>query len=515
MTGSPTHSKTANEWGTRLWKKVRADVGEEMVGFVRPELSGVCRSALMFCVTFIGCTDAERDTLEDSLRRVRGSLSYKTRGGPRASAVFFPPIEVHAVVFTPTSLARSTPEDAEAIRAATALGTCRAYLVVFDKAATESRINILDDFIQEISDPSVNTVAQAIIEFFGQADAINRVSTHRGVRDAACLKLYPILALLWDCSYVVGALHVLNELLHLRGHDLWPGAHVASTVSLVALFFGTLFIVISISTVLRNTLYAVKVMKQLSLGFLLRAGLLTAAATATGYSIVGLGESTFRILMTSASALAAYLAYMYCRRVRAEVTSLSELRRAMDERQQRIDIINRVGNAPLGSNAYPFFSFRSRSLFISYAHASQWSRATADVIHRCTASNGFDVFVDRSIPAGSLWRQGLLRSLSECGFFVPVLDDRSAASQWVLAECVYAAMLRKSIGKPRTLVIIRNTEQLDALRRGPFGILFKDLFDFRHEIREGGTILIVGDDELSEARLLHALNRIRPMCLLY
>ena len=150
----------------------------------------------MACVTFVGCTDAERSTLEDSLHRVGGSLRYQTMSGSTASSVSLPANEIHAVVFSPTSLPRSTAEEVETIRAAMALGTCRAFLVAFGNAAVESRTNILDEFIQETSDNSVNAVAQEIIDFFGEADAINRVSTYRGVRDAACLKLYPILALL-------------------------------------------------------------------------------------------------------------------------------------------------------------------------------------------------------------------------------------------------------------------------------------------------------------------------------
>src|SRR5258708_3174541 len=102
-----------------------------------------------------------------------------------------------------SSLARANTEDVEIIRAVTALGTCRAYLVAFDGSVGESHNSQLDEFIQRSPDHSVNTIAQQIIGFFREADALNRCSTHRGGRDAACLRMYPILSFLWDCSYII------------------------------------------------------------------------------------------------------------------------------------------------------------------------------------------------------------------------------------------------------------------------------------------------------------------------
>ena len=80
--------------------------------------------------------------------------------------------------------------------------------------------------------------------------------------------------------------------------------------------------------------------------------------------------------------------------------------------------------------------------------------------------------------------------LSECGCFIAVLDAVPAVTEWVLAESAYAAMLRKSIGKPRILLIVRNAEELVTLRRGPSGTLFMDLFDLPPDLCDGGGILI-------------------------
>jgi hypothetical protein len=468
-----------------------------------------------FCVTLIGFPAAEFRAVEAALGRARGSLAYATRSVPSASGSPFQPSQVHAIAFTPESLTRVTAEDEEIIRRVTALGTCRAYVVAFEDHVADWNVSWLDEFIQRSPDHSANTVAQQIISFFSESDGLNRYSTHRGIRDAACLRMYPVLAFLWTCSYIIGTLHVLNATMHVKGHELWPGVHLYPEAQQVATFFGAFFILISVAAIVRNALYSVRVMKLVSLEFPLWATFFSFLVGATAYSIASLGESEMSILVPSVLGVAGYFSYMYCRRVRGECTSLSQLRAAMDEPHRLSALVDHIGKAPLGSTAYPFFSFRSRSLFISYWHSSGWSRATAEIIRQSTHGNGFDVFLDQSsIHSGSLWRQALLRSLSECGFFVTALDVHSAASGWVLAECLYAAMLRKSIGKPRILVVIPSTEQLDLLREGPFGILFRDLFDFRHAIRDGGSILIAGNDELSEARILQALSGIRPMRLL-
>src|SRR5450432_3223462 len=101
--------------------------------------------------------------------QARGSLTYTTRSVPSAAASSFLPSQVHAVAFTPASLARVTAEDAEIIRAASALGTCRVYLVAFDESVGEADISQLDEFIQRSSDHSANTIARQIIGFFHEA----------------------------------------------------------------------------------------------------------------------------------------------------------------------------------------------------------------------------------------------------------------------------------------------------------------------------------------------------------
>src|SRR5947209_5725853 len=191
-----------------------------------------------FCVTLIGYPAPELRALEVALSRTWGTLDYTTRSVPSTVGSSFLPSQIHAVAFTPASLARVTAGDAEIIRAATALGTCRAYLVAFEDHGRGSDISRLDEYIQRSPDHNANTVAQQILAFFREAVALNRYATHRGIRDSACLRMYPILAFLWNCSYIIGTLHVFNAIMHVKGRELWPGVHVHPAARQVATFFG-------------------------------------------------------------------------------------------------------------------------------------------------------------------------------------------------------------------------------------------------------------------------------------
>jgi hypothetical protein len=148
-------------------------------------------------------------------------------------------------------------------------------------------------------------------------------------------------------------------------------------------------------------------------------------------------------------------------------------------------------------------------------HGSKWSCETAALIHRWTAERGFDVFLDQSsIASGSLWRQLLLRATSECGWFIAVLDGEMDPTDWVLAESAYAVLLRKIIGKPRILMVVRNAAQLARLRRSAFGVLYADVFHLPPERCFGASILVLGQDELTDELIFRAMKGVRPMCLL-
>jgi len=483
--------------------------------FSDPSFKRFPSSATSFRVTLVGSTPAESADLEDALRRAGGPLTFEVIREPSAAASSFPLEAIHAIVFTPTSLVRATAADVSAVRSATMPGTCRVYLLVPPDSSPPSGASPLDDFIQRTPTHSADAVAGQIIAFFREADDLNRRSTLLGLRDLTCLSAYQFLKFLWPCSYVFAALHVLNAAAVLAERGPWPGVLANPYVVPAATFFGAFFIVHCIFVVVRNVLFRMRIVKRLNPGFALVAGAFGLAAAATARSIAALDESTARILVSAVLAVGAYVCYLYARRISAECASLSGLQAAMADGRRRIEVLNAVGRQPATAEAFPFLPFRSKSLFISYMHGSEWSSKTAALIQGWTTDHGFEVFLDQSsIPSGSLWRKSLLRAMSECGYFIAVLDGEAAATDWVLAESAYAGLLRKRIGKPRILLVARNAEGLAKLQRGPFGALYRDLFQLPPELCLGAGILCADHDELSEGLILRAMEQVPPMCLL-
>lgn len=472
-------------------------------------------SGASFRVTLIGSTPAESADLDESLHRVERPLKFETTRAPSAAASSYPAEIVHAIVFTPAGLAAAAPADVDAVRSATRLGTCRVYLLAPVGSLPQSGVGPIDDFIQRTLTHTAGAVADQVIAFFQEADDLNRRSTLLDLRDRTCLNTYQALKLFWPLSYFCAALHILNSAALWAGHSLRPGALANPYLVTAATFFGVFFVVHAIYVIFRNALFGTRVAKRLGFGFAWHAGALGMAAVATAYSIAAVDKSTTRIIISSVLAVGAYLGYLYARRIRAECTSVSELQVTMADANRRSEVLKAIGDRRLGSHAFPLLPFRSKALFISYMHGSAWSSETADLIHRWTVERGLGVFLDRSsIPSGTLWRQSLLRFMSECGYFVAVLDGEAAATEWVLAESAYAATLRKSIGKPRILLVVRNAAGLSGLQRGPFGTLYRDLFELRSGSCPGAAILVAEQSELSPELILRAIEEVQPMCLL-
>lgn len=473
-------------------------------------------SRASFRVTLVGSVPAEWDDLEAALGRAGGSLTFAVKRQPSATTASFPLEAIHAIVFTPTSRARMTATDVDAVRSATEPGTCRIYLLVPPDSSAPRGASPLDEFIQRTPMHDPDAVAGQIIAFFREADDLNRRSTLLGLRDRTCLWAYQFLKFLWPCSYVFAALHIVNTAAVLAGRGPWPGVLAKSYVVPAATFFGAFFVIHCIFVLGRNALFGIRIVKRLDLGFAGSAGASVVAAAATSHSIAAVDQSMARIFASAVLALGAYVYYMYARRVRVECTSLSALQAAMANGRRRTEVLNAVGRQPLPSSAFSLLPCRSRSLFISYMHGSEWSRQTAALIRSWTTEHGFDVFLDRSsIPSGSRWREFLLRGVSESGWFIAVLDGDVAVTEWVLAESAYAALLRKSIGRPRILLVARDTDGLATLQRGPFGVVYMDLFQLPPDRCVGAGALSAEGGELSERLIMRAMERVRPICLLH
>jgi TIR domain len=477
-------------------------------------MSGRTLSVASFCVTLVGFTPAESTDLGDALRRAGGPLTFEIKREPSAAAASFPESVIHAIVFTPIGLSQATPADVDAIRSATKSGTCRAYLSVAPGSVLTPSVGLLDDFIQWTPTHDFVAIAEKVIAFFREADDLNRRSTPLAVRDMTCLGAYSFLKFLWPVSYLFAALHIFNAAMVLAGRGPWLGVLASQYVVPASTFFGAFFIVHCIFVVFRNWLFWARIAKMLKPGFVLGEVAFGLAAAATAYSIAAVDQNVLRIFVSAIFAVGAYLFYLYARRIRVECTSLSQLQTDMADSQRRIDILNSIGRHPIVSSAFPLLPSRSRSLFISYMHGSQWSSETAALVHQWASEHGLEVFLDRSsIPSGTLWRQSLLRAISECGFFVAVIDGDATATEWVLAESAYAALLRKSIGKPRILLVIRNVERIAKDQQNPFHAIFLDVFQLPSTCYYGVAILPIDKEHLAKERFLQALEGVRPMCL--
>jgi len=66
-----------------------------------------------------------------------------------------------------------------------------------------------------------------------------------------------------------------------------------------------------------------------------------------------------------------------------------------------------------------------------------------------------------------------------------------------VGRVAYAALLRKSIGKPRILLVVRNARRLSEDLQNPFHIIFRDVFQLPPEHCYGAAILMVDQDELT------------------
>ena len=424
------------------------------------------------------------------------------------TAEAFPQPVIHAVVLSPASLGAVGPEQERVIRTATDWGTFRLYLV----GEPPPKGSRWDDFVQRTAVQDANLLARTILAFFAQADAMNRLGLVRGFRDLVCKGLYRPLGLLWPASYLsLGALSA-GAVLRAAGHSsLWEilgHPAVAAVLSCGVAFFLAHFV----AAAFRNLSLVVLVVRRVPpLGFFLplfALGTIAGGALWAGHEL-GCGR---QIALWLAPMLGLRALYLYCRRIRAELFSLSQIQRLLEAKGPQAGELVDIGRKPISSGAIPLRANRARQVFISYMHRSDWSVRTASECHAHLTAAGHPVFFDRStIEAGSLWRMQLMRGVSECGLFVAVLDGEAEVTSWVLSESVYAATLRKNLCKPRILLVVRDSARLAC---GPFGRIYHDLFTLPEAHHPGIHLIEVAPEGLSCERLEAALHSIRSICIL-
>jgi hypothetical protein len=468
-----------------------------------------------FCVTLIHFSSNEEIDFKKRFSYVDNSLRLSLRSEKKVSDAIYHDSVVHAIVFNYDGLKSITNEDENIIRAASKLGTCRIYLVVQSGSKQPYENSRLDDFIQRTSQNNSEAISVDIISFFREADELNRRSTLLAFRDGLCISAYNILKILWSVSYIAAALLFLFALATIMG--LRIGQSLLSFEYLIPplTFFGIFFVTHAIFTVLRNLLFGLHFARKFNFEFVIGvSGYLIAIVVAT-YSILIIEHNWVVLCLYLMLNIGLYILYMYARRIRAELTSISDLQTKMTEKEKQVNTLKNIGNEPFSPSSFPLFPFNGKTLFISYMHGSKWSSETAALSHKWASDNGYRVFLDRStIPSGTLWRKYLLQSISESVFFVAIIDGDADATEWVLAESAYAAILRKNIGKPRILLVIKNIQKITQDKQNPFHLNYLDLFDMPNEYLNGARILSTDNNVLFVESFLKALKEIRPMYLL-
>jgi len=482
------------------------------------------------CITLIGFTPDELHNITDALRRACPSSRFDIRNVQNAAYTSFPVSVCHAIVFTPTSIEQVTTEDENTLRTTTKLGTGRIYLACATDTFSPLDNSRLDDFIQHTQAHGFEAIAEEIVIFFQEIHTINLYNMFHAVHDWACLTIIWFLKFLFPLSYLFVSLYVFQSATLLAGHEFFFRLFSIQYFKSASTFLCLFFLVHCFFVITRNGLRFVQINKyppnkdsenliseieRINRDFAFGALGMGLAATATAYSIAVIDQNISRIFISLVFAAGAYILFMYARRIGFESTSLSGIQSQLADSQLRIAILDAIGRKPIGSGAFSLLPVRSKTIFISYMHGSQWSSDTAHKVQQWTSERGHKVFIDKSsIPAGGLWRKYLVQSISECGIFVAVIDGKSTPSEWVVAESYYAAHLRKSIGKPRIFLVILNYQDIAKNQQNPFHIIFRDMFQSPSSFWYGATILSVDSEDLTAERFFHAMAEIRPMSLL-
>lgn len=469
-----------------------------------------------FCITLINLSSKEEADFNQSITSFNKIIRLTIRSEKKVSDAIYSESVVHAIVFNHESLNLITNEDENIIRSASKSGTCRIYLLAQNGSILSYENSRLDDFIQRTSQHSIETITQEILSFFREADQLNHRSTLFAFRDLFCLSAYKIFKILWPISYIATAILILNTIDIIAGFKLTQGLLALEYVIPIFIFFGIFFIVHGIITIMQNWLFGLHFARKFNFEFAIGVLSFLIAITATSYSILIIEHDLLHLSAFLMINVGLHLFYIYARRIRAELTSISGLQTKMTQKAHQIETLKNIGKEPFEPSAFPLFLFRKKSLFISYMHSSKWSSDNAALAHNWASANGYKVFLDRStIPSGTLWCKYLLQSVSECVFFVAIIDGDAVATEWVLAESAYAALLRKNVGKPRILLVIRNLQKISQDKQNPFHLNYLDLFQIPKEYCYGAGILSTDCNDLSEERFLQAMNEIRPMSLLF
>lgn len=483
-------------------------------------------------VYVIGGSEAEFHAIKESLiqkaqiESIQINFSHLPAGIKEES---FPLYTNNVIIFTCDGIEKLTKKAAKFLREFAEKVICRIYFIDFGNPISKDKLELIEEYIQRNKDHNLSMISDKVIQFLKECKDLAWLNNKLGIRDIICLWSFKFLKWFFLISYGVALIYAIIIIYPYFSDStpFWTDLLSNPYVVTMGTFFGLFFCAHAIITIIRNSIFYNVVGKRVNLEFFIGIIFFMFATGLVFYSVIQIDKSYNRILISSGLAFFLHWFYVYSLKIRAECTSLSQIQNNISERNdgfhKREELAKIIGDYPLMSSAFPLFEKKSRNIYLSNMHKSDWSYNEAGKLHdelesiikkNKNSKKKNDVFLDRSsIEQGELWRRYLLRRLSECTEFVALLDgDYTEKSEWAFAESAYAVQLRKTIGKPKILLVFENEESLNKVRNSTLGKLYRDIFEIDNDSQLGSGILT--KKELTALDIIKALENIKPMQLL-
>jgi hypothetical protein len=467
-------------------------------------------------VAIIGELEQEIQEIYDQLDRKspRGFLNIEIfpASTPKES---LPLTNNLAIVLTHSGVNALPKKYATTLKSIIDSAQCRVYIV--ESSITPLREGesqkAIHSLIQDTPSKSPADIADKVIAFLQDAEKTADLENLKGIRDNFYIEYYERSKVLWPISYssilLIFAISLLPDLFA-------PINGIINSIPFVMFltFFSVFFLVHSVYMSTKNFLYSTVVLRSLSLSVILIGLFLISLAVYAVRFIFLSTQSWVAFGISSSAALLTYLYYLYALRIRAECTSLHEFLEDADDKVKKIETASRIGQIPLGPIAFPLVNITSKNIFISFTRRSAWSCENAFKLYKEFRELGWQVFLDESsIPFGAAWKQRLQRGVSECSYFLALLDIDKSDEGWVLAESMYAALLRKRIGKPIILLALKNDRQRHQLVNTTLFDIYQDILSPSSR-KLGGAFFVANGMPLSAELIQRELDAIKPMQLL-
>jgi hypothetical protein len=155
----------------------------------------------------------------------------------------------------------------------------------------------------------------------------------------------------------------------------------------------------------------------------------------------------------------------------------------------------------------PIFPDESPSVFISYAHSSEWGNQVSRQLHERLSSVGVPPFRSQDdIAEGAAWHSVLSESINGASLFVAVLDPESIRREWPAAETQQALERKHRTGCPDIFVL--TSPDLHEAETGPLSWMpvFRSLLDQPEGSEDEGKVRLVEWREGAVAELVDWLG---------